>query len=245
MKLSLKHKTCLALALTVVAGSAKAAPYLLTITNGGVMPLSPAVVYVRDGQAGLATVGTEPTPGFIQLCQTGNGSLRTQELMANPSVKSVATTAMGVIMPGESRTVELEVSSPLTQSVHFESMYGKTKDACALGAAGSHALYALEQHVSPEYLAKDDAVVTGAFQGPALPPGRTYLDMNVCSMSADAVACVRELSQPTMGKAQIRVATPYLSTVQMLLETKYGAGQAQTLVVPSAGAVAFSLKLRH
>ncbi len=221
-----------------------ATTYSLTITNGGVMPISPSVTYVKNGQLPLTQVGQAPAPGFIQLCQTGNNMTRVQEVQMNMDVTAHAET-MGLIMPGETRTVEIDVQDPLKQSLQFEAMYGKSKDACAVATFNSHSLYALKQHVTADIFAKDNVVQTGAFTVPALPAGRTYLDADVCAMQADAVSCLRSLSMPMMSGAKVRFFSPYLSSVPMLLEVKYGAAAAQELNLTSSGAVQFDLKMKH
>lgn len=238
--------TALALSLFSLAAAPAfgATKYVLTVTNGGVMPLSPSVVYAKEGQTPAAKIGAAPTRGFVQLCQTGNPSVRAEELKADRSVKYLTGT-MGLIMPGETRSVEVDVENPLTQSVHFEAMYGKTKDSCAIASVGSHSLYGLKQHVSTEAISRDQAVQTGAFLDPVLPAGRTYLDGEVCEGKEKAVDCLRDLALANQGPAMVRFVTPYSANLQMLLETKYGASEAQSLVVPSAGAVQLQVKLKH
>ena len=233
------------LLLTALGAQAQAATnYTLKITNGSAMPLSPPIAYVKNGQSPSAQVGDAPTAGFVKICQTGDNSLRAQELGMDPSVTFV-TKLPGMLQPGESREVTVEVQDPLTQSVQLETMYGKTKDLCALASAGSHSLYALQQHVTSEYLTKDNVVQTGAFTDPAVPMGRSYLDAIVCADQANAVNCLRSLAQPSMGTQKIRFFAGYLPSLTMLLENKYGATETQSLIVPTSGAVQFQLKLRH
>jgi len=219
-----------------------ATTYLLTFTNGSKTPLSPSAIYVTEGQTGRAQLGQAPSPAFVQLCQMGNAAARANELRADSRVKFVTST-MGMLMPGQSQTVEVEVADPAQQSIQFESMYGKTKDVCATAGFNSHSLQALRQHVTTSAVLKDNAVQTGAFADPAIPAGGSYLDTNICNGLADATACLRSLSLPTQGT--IRSFTPYLPTVLMLLEAKYGANDLQTLIIPDAGAVQLELKLKH
>ena len=234
------------LLLTAIQAGAATMPvkYLLTITNGSVMPISPIAIYTANGQTAKTLVGMPPSAGFAQLCQSGNPSLRIQELNMDANV-TFKTQTMGLVMPGESQTIEVEVQDPHLQSIHFETMYGKTKDICAVAQIGSHSLYALQQHVTSEVIGKDNVLQTGAFLDPALPAGHNYLDMSVCDGQVDAISCLRSLSAVNTGTAKVRFFSYYLSSVQMLLENKYGAFEAQSLIIPSSGAVEFRLKLKH
>lgn len=218
--------------------------YVLTLTNGGSMPISPAAVYAKIGQLGNANVGDVPTPGFIQLCQTGNPATRVKELANDTNVKFVTQT-MGPVLPGSSQSIEIEVENPLHQSIQIEAMYGKTKDICSVGSIGSHSLYALKQHVTPEFVSKDNVVQTGAFLDPVLPEGHPYSDMSICENSMTGVSCLRELALPNNGIQRIRFFSSYLPSLLSLLEMKYGAADVQTLVLPSSGAVQIQLKLKH
>ncbi len=152
---------------------------------------------------------------------------------------------MGPLLPGESRMVEVEVRDPLQQSLQFEAMYGKTKDTCAVATIGSHRLYALKQHVTAAVLGKDNVVQTGAYLDPAIPMGQSYLDPQVCNGASDAVACLRSLALPNPKPAKIRFSSGYLSSLSMLLETKYGPEEALGVMIPASGAVHFELKLKH
>lgn len=238
-------KAC-SLLLLVSAGSAFAATqtYILTLTNGSQMPVSPVAVYVTHGQASKSEIASSTTNGFILLCQTGNPALRLQELEMEKDVTFKSQT-MGLLFPGETKTIEVEVQDPLHQSIHFEAMYGKTKDVCAVGTIGSHQLIALRQHVTSSYQTKDNVVQTGAFLDPSLPAGATYLDSNACESETSAIGCLRKLALPNPESPKIRFFSSYLSSLQMFLETKYGAKETQSLIVPSSGAVAVQLSLKH
>lgn len=217
--------------------------YELTITNGSQMPISPAAIYVKGGEA-KTLVGQMPTTGFIQLCQTGNPMARLMELKADTTVKSAIQTN-APILPGESKSVEIEVADPLKQSIHFETMYGKTKDICGIGLVNSHSLVALKQHVTSEIMQKDNTVSTGAFTEPVLPAGMSYLDSSVCPTAMNAISCVRELSVPYNGKAQVRFFAGYFPSLITALEMKYGAADVQTLLFQTSGAIQIKLKLKH
>ncbi len=226
--------------------SATAAPvvYELTVTNGLQMPISPAVIYSKVGQSPFAGIPGESSAGFVQFCQSGKADLRAAEVRKNPENRFVMTT-MTPILPGESKVIAVEVSDPKKESIHFEAMYGKTKDACGIGSFNSHSLIALNQHVTTSVRAKDDVILTGAFLDPALPAGMTYLDPTVCATSADAISCLRELALPNSGRHTIRFFAGYLPSLLTALETKYGASDAQTLLLPTSGAIQFNLKLKH
>lgn len=213
--------------------------YEITLTNGGSMPVSPAVVYAGAPVPNTAP-GQNPTAGFIRLCQTGNPADRAQEI-SNEGASHVVQTP-GPILPGQSQTVEVEVKDPTKQSIHFEAMYGKSKDACASVTVGSHALVALKQHVAPEVLTRDSVLVTGAFTVPSLPAaGAAY----ACTSAADAVTCLRELSSQAMAVGKIRYFAGYLPSVVEFLEQKYGAAETDTLLIPNAGALQVRVKLKH
>lgn len=218
--------------------------YELTITNGSQMPISPGAAYVKSGGESAAPIGSTATSGFVQLCQTGNVANRIVELKANSNVSFVAQTS-GPILPGESRSVEIEVGNPQRQSIHFEGMYGKSKDACGVGTLGSQSLTSLLQHFTSEVVEKDNAVSTGAFLEPSLPSGTTSLDAAVCASAANAVSCLRELASPSSGTGHLHFFTGYLPSVVTALEAKYGAADVQTLLFPTSGAIQLKLKLKH
>jgi hypothetical protein len=209
--------------------------YELTITNGSQMPVSPAAVYAVNGQKAAAVPGQTATGGFVQLCQTGNPANRVGEL-SNSKLATYLTQTTGPILPGESKSIEIEITNPSTQSIHFEAMYAKTKDLCAVGSIDGHTLVALQQHAVSEYVSKDDVLATGAFTDPAV-------GHYPCQMSTNAVSCLRELSMPTQAK--IHFFTGYLPSVVNLLESKFGAAETQSLLIPTSGAVQFSLVLKH
>ncbi|RYZ86906.1 MAG: hypothetical protein EOP06_13630, partial [Proteobacteria bacterium] len=178
-------KTQISLAMAVVAflsvnASAQTARrYELTIVNGSQMPLSPSVIYVRPGSQTANPIGSDSSNGFVQLCQSGNAAARASELKMDPAVKAIAQTT-APIMPGASQTIEIEVMDPQQQSVHFETMYGKTKDVCGVSTFSTHSLTALKQHVTGEVAQTDNTVLTGAFVDPVIPAGMSYLDPKLC-----------------------------------------------------------------
>ncbi len=225
---------------TLGAEASSTKKYLLTITNGGLMPISPAVIYVKNGQGGGAQIGSEPTMGFAQLCQTGDRSTRMMEVKNDMNVTSVAET-MFPLLSGESKTVEIEVQNPSRQSLHFESMYGKTKDICAVGSIGGQNLYALRARFTSEVIANDKTLLSGAFLDPALPVDQS----EVCETATSAANCLRELSSANPQKKQIRFFAGYLPSVLNFLETKYGSEDVKTLLLTTSGAIQLQLKLKH
>lgn len=237
-------KTLLASLVFLSASAQAATTYQLTITNGSNMPLSPAAIYVRTGHDSLAPIGAAPKPGFTALCQMGDAAARVREVDANSSVTFVTKTD-AMILPGQSKTVEVAVHDPVTQSLHFETMYGKTKDVCGVANVNSHQLIALKQHVSPAIDFRDEVVVSGAFKDAMIPMGRSYLDTQICDGHATATDCLRALAQPETGMSYVRFASPYLPTVLTLLEMKYGPAEVTTLNFPQSGAIRFNLKLKH
>ena len=235
-----------AISILVIGASAQAAPvtYLLSVTNGSQMPLSPSVVYVKPSTTPAAAAGTESTPGLVGLCQMGKAADRKTELLGDKTI-TFATTTSAMLFPGETAVIEVEVADLRTESIHFETMYGKTKDVCGTGLFTSHSLIALSQHVTSGVREKDSVIQTGAFLDPSLPAGTTYLDPAFCAMAADSVSCLRDLALPNAGRHTIRFFSGYLPSLTMALETKYGAAEAEMLVIPTSGAIQFDLKLKH
>lgn len=215
-----------------------AANYEFTITNASNMHLSPFAVYVKTGPMAATSVGQVATPGLIQLCQTGNPSTRESELQGDSAVVSVMTTT-GLLDPGEQKVVTVEIADPMTQGVHFETMYGATKDACALGSFTPHQVQMLGDE-SDLIEGRDTAVVTGAFSIPAL-PDLTGQQVEACK-GKDATGCVRALSILRQTPGTVQFLTPYLPSLLTYIEKEYGSQEAIHLILPSAGAVSFSLK---
>lgn len=215
----------------------------LNITNGGAMPISPPIVYTSQETEPKARISGTPTTGFIKICQSGDATDRLAELKADKSVKSVVQIGGGPIFPGESRDLIVEVTGQDVQGIHVESMYGKTKDTCAVASFNRHQLYALTQKVVSETLVQDRVVVTGAFSDPTVDP--EYLNENTCESAKNAVECLRELSMSVTSSKKIRYANGYLPSVLKFLEEKFGAADVQTLLIPAAGALRLSLQLPH
>jgi hypothetical protein len=221
-----------------------AATYVLTITNGSQMPLSPPIIYARDGAESAAPIGALASPGFTEVCKSGGTATRLAELQSAKDVANAAVSA-GMVFPGESRVVEITVPNPRMQSLHLEAMYGKTKDVCAVGTVNAHTLTALKQHASSEYVGLDQTVLTGTFTNPALPAGMTYLDPSVCPTAKDAISCLRELSTEQSPATAARFFSGYSPTLVSALEAKYGFADVQTLLFPTSGAIQLKLKLKH
>lgn len=216
--------------------------YQITLTNAGALHFSPPVVYVLKGQTPLSAVGKAATRGFVSLCQKGATQTRENELRATPAVSSVLK--LKGLNPGESTQFEVSVDDPMAQSVQLESMYGETKDVCALGTIGSHSLYALKTQVTPEFLTKDDVVETGAFTRPSV-MNAGYQSGNSCPRSTSAVECIRELSQPAMPVSAIRFFAPYLPSVLTQIETRFGSAAAERLNLSPAGDLRIKAVMIH
>lgn len=215
--------------------------YTVTLVNGGPMPLSPGVIYARAGQMAAVSLGQEATPGFVQLCQTGNPAARIQELRQDPLVRGAELTA-GPILPGEQRSFDIAITGEDT-SVHVETMYGKTKDTCAVASAGAHVLMGLQKHVISQYVGRDEALQSGAFENPALPSAGD--SASICPGASDAVGCLRTLAPPSASGMRIRAFAPYLPSVLTALESRFGAADVQSLNLPSGGAVQVRVQLKH
>ena len=149
---------------------------------------------------------------------------------------------MGLVLPGQSAAFEVKVKSPQSQSIHLETMYGKTKDVCGVASVNSHSLVALKQHATYEVIAKDNVLLTGAFLYLEVD---SYLKDDVCADQKDAVSCLRSLAQVNMDAKRIRNFSGYLPSVVSAIESKYGAKETQSLIVPTSGAIQVSVKLKH
>jgi hypothetical protein len=221
------------------ASAAQASPasgkYVLTITNGGSMPISPGVLYAVTGQASTNEVGQEPTAGLVQLCQTGNPMTKVAELKSDSKVKSLVQTG-GPILPGQTISFEITMKNPNIESLHFVAMYGKTKEVCSTIDVQSHTL----RTIYPNYdqLRGTDRVISaGQFTEPVV---NTDSD-DVCANVPNAISCLRALSRERTDKKQIHYFAGYLPSLLNFLEGKYGADETLSLLVPTSGAVSFSL----
>ncbi|MBN8540918.1 MAG: spondin domain-containing protein [Deltaproteobacteria bacterium] len=236
------------LATMLVAGlasiAAEAAPimYTVKITNGSNMPLSPAAIYVRNGANAASELGLVATPGFVKLCQMGDAATRTAELRMDRLNTSVVQSA-GPIAPGASVDVEISVNDTKAQSLHFETMYGKSKDVCGLASVGSHTLQALKAHVSTASISHDRTVVTGVFEDAKFDGG--YLNADECKTAKDAVSCLREISVPQAMPSAIRAFSGYLASVEMGLEERFGAKEVLGITLPTSGGIQIEVKLKH
>ncbi|RYZ65060.1 MAG: hypothetical protein EOP05_21165 [Proteobacteria bacterium] len=168
---------------------------------------------------------------------------RQSELKADSSVQS-SQVIPSMIQPGETKTITLAVNDPTKQSLQVETMYGKTKDICAVGSIGSHALYALQQHVTSEVSVKDDVVETGAFTRPSVGM-HAYPNADICPGAKDGVTCLRAISQAATSPSTIRFFSPYLPSVLDAIESKYGSLDAESLNLPSSGALRITVTLKH
>jgi hypothetical protein len=211
--------------------------YALTLTNGSNMPLAAGVVYAIAGQRGTSNIGDAPTPGFVKLCQMGNPTEKFSELKANPNVKWVAETP-GPILPGATITVSVNIPNPKGDSLHFEGMYGESKELCASISIGSHDLKWLSYG---EQISNTDHVISaGAASEPAL--ANNLNNANLCVGDKAAIDCLRTLTSTKSSGAQIHSFEGYLPSVINFLESKYGSDDVLTLSVPQGGAINYSLR---
>jgi hypothetical protein len=213
--------------------------YELTLTNGSQMPISAGVVYAINGQNGISEIGGVPSPGLIRLCQMGDPSIKFTEVQADKNVSWVAKTP-GPILPGQTVTVEVDVDHPHDQSVHFEAMYGKSKEVCASIRVGSQSLRSLAAHSEDEVIDTDHVISAGAATEPMIPSGAALT--SVCQNATTAIDCLRALTTNRTGGMQIHSFAGYLPSVLDFLESKYGGNDVLTLFVPHSGAVNYSIK---
>ena len=227
----------LLVAVTGLSPNVFAAHYQLKVTNGGAMPISPAAVYVSDTESTSASIGMPPTAGFIKLCQTGNPEMRLSELdkEANVSATYRSTT---LLMPGMSEVFDLEIRNIRDSQIHFEGMYGKSKDSCATFTINNKLLQSLA--MKRDVTGRDNIVSTGAFSDPLLPMSETT--MSACANQSSAVNCLRSLAQPKIQMATIRAFPGYLPSVLSAIEYSFGGMEAQSLIIPNGGAVYYQVK---
>lgn len=222
-----------------LASLAGPATFQLTVVNGSQTSLSAGVIYVSRAGKPLSGVGVPSTKGYIDICKSGNPTVRVQELTNHPDVSAVKRTAGG-IAPGTAATFEIEVTDVNQQVIHYETMYGATKDVCGKITLGPPALHALFKNITPAVAGRDDALVTGAYETPLLPTSG-----KACAGQADALSCLRSLSlarASTTPKGEF--FAPYSVGVLAFLEGKYGAAATRPLIFAPNGAIAYRLTLK-
>jgi len=106
----------------------------------------------------------------------------------------------------------------------------------------SHSLVALQQHASLEVVVKDNVVQTGAFLDAEV---QTNTNTEFCADQANAVSCLRTLTLPNLGQQRIRNFSGYLPSVASAIESKYGAKETQSLLIPTSGAIQLKVRLKH
>lgn len=225
----MKILNVLALMSTLAAIPAMAADYELTVTNGGPMPISGSVIYVLNGVEPLNAVGETPTPGFVALCEKGDAAARLTELRNDTRVASAQRFA-DHLAPGARATFLVSLDDPATQTVHFETMYGKTQEVCGV----------IHANASLAHSGTDVVVESGAYAPITVPAMGLKA---ACANAAGAVPCLRALA-PRQGTPKVRAFAGYLPRVLSSLEEKYGADEVQSLLVPSGGFLHYSLKRR-
>lgn len=231
----------LGIVLTGLVGSFAQAGQMfdLTVTNSSSMPISGGVVYVTDRQGGTSEVGQVASPGFVTLCQTGNSTPKFNELKSNSMIRFVAQTP-GPILPGMSATFEVPMPAK-TESLHFEAMYGKSKEACTSVSLPARAFHSAIS--SGEVIGRDEVVVAGASTQPEVPAMNSSAYQHICDGAQSAVDCLRLLSTPSSGGV-IGYFPGYLPSILNYLEEKFGPADVQTLLIPTAGAVHYGLKMK-
>ena len=212
--------------------------YKVTITNSGNMPISPGALYDSSQALPQDQIGKLPNDGFVQVCQTGNPDKKIEELKADKSINSVLKTD-GPILPGESKTFEIAVAK--NNTLHFVTMYGKTKDLCGVITVNRRDLRDVANHIVMSSQGEERVVASGGFADPVLPADGTA--QNLCAQSTNAVQCLRELS--VKAKGTTRTFAGYLPSLVNFLEDSYGSEDVQTLLVPSAGAIQLAVELKH
>jgi len=213
------------------------ATYVLTIHNGGEMPFSPVLVYASSQERANVKVGDTTTEGFVKLCQTGDNSLRETELQQDSQILAISK-GDNLILPGETKSIEITAPKKHLRSINIETMYGNTKDTCAVVNIDRFELHKLKHHRVYEVVGHDRVLSTGAFSDPTLEDAD-----NKCNSAPNAVTCLRNLSEA--GDNIVRFFPDYLPSVLNFLEENFGVDQTLSLLVPTSGALRYSLKLKH
>ncbi|MEC9284301.1 MAG: hypothetical protein VX642_16420 [Bdellovibrionota bacterium] len=211
--------------------------YVLKVANSGNMPISPVLAYASYSEEAYAQVGEKATDGFVQICQTGNNSLRHEEVKKNKNTLGIAT-GDGPIFPGESKEIELEVKhAKYLRSITIESMYGRSKDICAVASIGPAEIYQLNYKVVKKQKVQDRVIATGKFSSASV----ESFDEK-CEASESAASCLRNLSEEQDGV--LKTFTGYLPSVLNSIEKKFSSSDIEGLLIPSSGAVSLSVSLK-
>lgn len=232
----MKKSLALIASLTTFSSAFAGVTYQLTVTNGSAMPLSPAVVYSTKGSATDRAIGATTPEGLVKLCRLGDAPSRDAELAPMRNVLTHQTTE-GLIMPGETRTIMVKVKNPMKEAIHFETMYGKSADVCGTISVSGAQLAHLAYHPGQQLEGRDTVLRTGAYLPPALPADTAGL----CE-DDNAVSCLRTLSAENTGVKYVQFFRPYLPRVLSFLDEKFGAVETDSLVIPTSGAISFTLR---
>lgn len=200
------------------------------------MPISPVLAYASTSHGANLNLGDKTTEGFVRICQTGDNSVREGELKSNMKTISVAKGA-GLIFPGQTEEIILRAPKNNIGSINVETMYGKTKDVCGVINIDGQDLSKLHHNVVSSVSGSDSVVASGAFTDPSAENAA-----ELCADAADGVSCLRKLSE--QGNGIVRAFPGYLPSVLSFIEKEYGAKDAQTLLVPTSGAIRFTLSLK-
>lgn len=222
-----RYLATLALAVTSLA---QASTFKVTISNGSAMGISPGVLYTTRNTDSDRAVGSIATDGFTQLCQNGNAEARGQELSKLKNVPTHLITEG--IAPGETKTFMIDVSLYRKDKLHFETMYGRSKDICGVFSVDHRSLRAPLE-------GRDDVVRTGRFSAPYLPQ-----DTGDLCRDGSATACLRSLSSNLNPVRPVEFFRPYLPSVLGFLTERFGSEEVDTLLIPTGGAIRFTIQ-RH
>lgn len=216
---------------------ASATTFKVTITNGSAMGLSPGVLYSTSSPESDREIGAVASEGFKGICNGGNATARSTELSQNQNVR--ANTVTEGIAPGETKTFMVTLKSSTRETLHFETMYGRSKDICGVFDVGPGKLRKLAMNRRLVLSDRDDLVRTGAYVSPSLP-----LDTGDICRDISATACLRSLSPEANPVKGISFFRPYLPNVLSFLTERYGAEEVETLLIPTGGAIRFTIQ-RH
>ena len=207
--------------------------YKLTITNASSMPISPALVYASSSHSNELYIGKKASDGFAKICQSGDVSLRVQELSNKKDILAV-NQAKGLLFPGQTTSIELTIPSRKLNSFHLEAMYGKTVETCAVINISEQQLKLFKKGMITSVQGQDKVLDAGVR---ALPNAQDIL--MECDSENDAISCLRKVS----GE-EISFIRPYvrpLPSVLNELESRYGSTDVLSTLAPIQGGIHYVL----
>lgn len=232
----MKKRYLMAFALAATS-MAQATTFKVTITNGSGMGLSPGVLYTTTTPGTDREIGALASEGFKGICNGGNAPARSVELSKDMKTRTNLVTEG--IAPGETKVFMVKVKSPYRETLHFETMYGRSKDICGVFDVSALKLRSAQRDRHLVLNGRDDVVRTGAYAVPKLP-----LDTGDICREGSATACLRSFSPELTPAGGVAFFRPYLPSVLGFLTERFGADEVDSLLIPTGGAIHFTIQ-RH